>query len=76
MKKVLTDDWSETSETQSQLTFPLLCRVGQQRSGQDMHAVLVEKAEELRLLRFLGNSSKDSFLFHKISVENYAEKQR
>lgn len=35
------------------LTFPLFCRVGQQRRGQNVHAVLVEKAEELRLLRFL-----------------------
>lgn len=31
----------------------VMCRVGQQRSSQDMHAVLVEETQEFRLLRFL-----------------------
>lgn len=44
------------------LTFPLLGRVGQQRRGEDVHAVLVEKAEELGLLGFLQRADRKSGL--------------
>lgn len=48
----------EYEQTLVDLTFSLLCRVGQQRRGENMHAVLIEKAEELRLLRFLQSSNR------------------
>lgn len=39
----------------AQLTFGVLvmCGVGQQRSGEDMHAVFVEEAKKFCLLGFL-----------------------
>lgn len=51
-----------------QLTFCVfvMCSVGQQRSSQDMHAVLVEKTQKFCLLSFLKRGNKHN---RKLSEE-------
>ena len=50
-----------------------MCRVGQQRSSQDMHAVLVKEAQKFCLLSFLKENKGQEVLKCAVDVSNLDE---